>query len=237
MIEHVSSSPAAADTAPTPVNEYVAPSPAGTHAAPAPVIDIVAYRGELSLVKRLLAAALAEAEAAQREVLKADTTLANFNAEAILLEEEAQQTAKKKGQAQEALSGVGSTGVRTGGMRECRSQPGVSWTETLGAGPGTEPCVAHPNAPRSEAHASQPLPTDSAVRFKNTHQHHQHHQQQHQHHKHHQQQDVFTQAAGRVEALTQTSQRVHMCAMECHGSDRLPWRSCAPGLPLVTTMV
>ena len=46
--------------------------------------------------KRLLAAALAEAEAAQREVLKADTTLANFNAEAFLLEEEAQQTAQKK---------------------------------------------------------------------------------------------------------------------------------------------
>ena len=45
VIEHVSSSPAAADTAPTPVNEFVAPSPAGTHAAPAPVMDIVAYKG------------------------------------------------------------------------------------------------------------------------------------------------------------------------------------------------
>ena len=109
--------------------------------------------------KRLLAAALAEAEAAQREVLKADTTLANFNAEAFLLEEEAQQTAqKKKGQAQEALSRVGSTGVRTGGMRECRSQPGRAGRKP--------PCVAHPNAPRSEAHASQPLPTDTVVRLK-----------------------------------------------------------------------
>ena len=48
--------------------------------------------------KRLLAAALTEAEAAQREVLKADITVANLNTEALLLEEEqgAQHTAKKK---------------------------------------------------------------------------------------------------------------------------------------------
>ena len=48
----------------------------------------------------MLTAALAEAEAAQREILKADTTLANLGAEALLLDEEqeAQQTAKKKGQ-------------------------------------------------------------------------------------------------------------------------------------------
>ena len=89
VIDNVASSPAAAFAAATPVSEHVAPSPAASCAA------------ELSLVnekKRLLAAALAEAEAAQREVLKADTTLANFNAEALLLDEEqkAQHMAKKK---------------------------------------------------------------------------------------------------------------------------------------------
>ena len=48
--------------------------------------------------KRLLAAALAKAEAAQHEILEADTTLANLNAEAVLLDEEqeAQHTAKKR---------------------------------------------------------------------------------------------------------------------------------------------
>ena len=116
---------AAAFAAPTSVNKYTASSPTGTCAAPAPVIDNVAsslatanaapspvsdyvaptpaafYAADLSLVnekKRLLAAALAEADAPQREVLKADATLANLNAEALLLDEEqeAQQTAKKK---------------------------------------------------------------------------------------------------------------------------------------------
>ena len=60
-----------------------------------------AYAADLSRLnekKMMLAAALADAEAAQREILKADTTLANLNAEALLRDEEqeAQQTAKKK---------------------------------------------------------------------------------------------------------------------------------------------
>ena len=119
VVEYVS--PAMAYAAPAPVTDYASTLPAGAFAASAPAIEYVApvvesmpptaacaaptpaasYEANLSLVnekKRLLAAALAEHEAAQCKKQKADETLVNLNAEALLQEEEqeAGQTAKKK---------------------------------------------------------------------------------------------------------------------------------------------
>ena len=82
--------------------------PAAAYAAPATASDSMAQvtddvAAALSRVnenKRLLAEALAEVEAAQREKLKADETMADLNAEALLLDEgrEARQVAKKNAQ-------------------------------------------------------------------------------------------------------------------------------------------
>ena len=66
LIESAASKPAVTDTASAPVSEYVAPSPAASYAA------------DISRMNEELAAALAEAEAAQCEMLEADTTLADL---------------------------------------------------------------------------------------------------------------------------------------------------------------
>ena len=110
----------------------MASSPTGTCAAPASSIEFVASELAVTYTAADFSrmneeqhhAAAAEllqrwpaVEAAQ---LKADTAKADLAAEAFLLEEEqeAQQAAKKRGQAQEALSGVG--GYRCSYRRHAR---------------------------------------------------------------------------------------------------------------------
>ena len=97
VVEPVTPSPAVGFSVLAPVTKYASTSPAAAHAAPTPLTEDASptpaafNAADLSLVnqkKRLLAAALAEAKAAQRETQKADETLANLNAEALLLDQE-----------------------------------------------------------------------------------------------------------------------------------------------------
>ena len=69
------------------------PTPAAFNAA-----DLSRMHEEVAAGEAVAAAVLAEAEAAQREMLEADEVLADLAAEALLLEEEheTQQAARKK---------------------------------------------------------------------------------------------------------------------------------------------
>ena len=71
VFKHATSSLAVAYAAPAPVREYVEPTPAASH------VESFSRMNKEQLTKTM-AAALAEAAAAHREILKADTTLADL---------------------------------------------------------------------------------------------------------------------------------------------------------------
>ena len=96
--------------------------------------------------KRLLAAALAEAEAAQHEITESRRNVG----EPSTLKPSCSMRSKRLGRRLKRRSSARSaerrrgrvTDARTGGTSECQgSQFGVSWTETLGADPRTEKCA------------------------------------------------------------------------------------------------
>ena len=107
--------------------------------------------------KRFLAAALAEAEAAQREIQKADATLANSTPKPScstrrrrLSRRPKRRPSARSAERRRRLPVF----VPAACANAAASQFGVRWTETLA--PTQEPSHAQ-NAPRSEAHGFWPL--------------------------------------------------------------------------------